>query len=158
MFDAMNNRTNMPTQEEMLNTFTDMIQQTDDPMKKMFGQMALEKMQNQPRQASGNQQNSQQKINTVQVEQMREDIANLIDMNREAINAYKVLEAEHQQLTQLNTAMASSLGACICWGQKEGCPTCSGKGVPGTMPIDEHNFTILIQPFFEQLIKNQPQK
>jgi proline dehydrogenase len=153
MFDAMNNMANLPTQEEMLTSITNMIQQTDDPMKKMLGQMALEKMQNQPRQAGTTVKNA-----TNQVAQMQEDIATLIEMNREAITAYKTLQAEFQQLEQLNEGISSSLGACPCWGQNTACPTCNGRGVPGTREINEHNFNVLIQPFFEQLIKNEPQK
>lgn len=48
--------------------------------------------------------------------------------------------------TDVQTLLASALGACDCWGLQETCPTCGGDGFPGWSDPDVALFQEYVGP------------
>lgn len=62
------------------------------------------------------------------------------------------LEAEVDELRHRNDALAAALGAChVCWGEHDGCATCSGRGQPGWFRPDVATSRQIIGPAIERL-------
>lgn len=124
-----------------------LIEQIKDPNTKMLAQMMAkqqaEKSKPVPRMLPTGQ---------PPLEVMRQDIKELIRVNKELIRQRQSLELKHEQLKMLNTTAASAVGACECWGKNPGCPVCQGQGRPGTQEVNQAAFGQLIAPFFQALM------
>ncbi|MCP4470114.1 MAG: hypothetical protein GY815_05425 [Gammaproteobacteria bacterium] len=57
-----------------------------------------------------------------------------------------VVMAHYSELKESNTALASALGACECWGEDFDCVLCEGEGSPGWTLPDEEDFSEYIRP------------
>jgi|SRR5215211_4853235 len=63
-------------------------------------------------------------------------------------NMYRELDG----LRERNYALASALGACYqCWGEDLDCPTCSGRGHPGSSMPDTSLLAQLVMPAMQRL-------
>lgn len=133
--------------KEMMASMIQNLADSDDPYKKMLGQVMLQNAQN----------SAQESISPVppprQADpvQVQKDIKTLIAMNRGLIAECKMLISQKENLEQLNRYAAAAFGACECWGLNKECAQCGGAGLPGSLEIDEQKFTRLAAPLFEKL-------
>jgi hypothetical protein len=62
------------------------------------------------------------------------------------------LERELQEHRERNDAIADALGACPeCWGDDRLCPTCSGRGRPGSATPSRQAFERYLAPLLRRL-------
>ena len=52
----------------------------------------------------------------------------------------------HEALVDRNMLLAAALGACECWGEKDGCPGCGGLGSAGWVPPDPEPYAQYVAP------------
>jgi len=52
----------------------------------------------------------------------------------------------HEALVDRNMLLAAALGACECWGEKDGCPGCGGLGSAGWVPPDPELYEQYVAP------------
>lgn len=124
-----------------------LIEQIKDPNMKMMAQMMAKQQAEKNRPALRTFTTDQPSL-----EVMRQDIRELIRVNKDLIQKRQSLELKHEQLKMLNATVASAMGACECWGQNMGCPSCQGQGRPGTQEVNQTAFSQLIAPFFQALM------
>lgn len=141
-----------PDQTQLLASLRQMAEQTDNPMKKMLVQMALQKAENAHNEKEsylgnrgGHSRHSPEK--------MQRDIQTLLQINQQMRDAYRSLQEEYQLHRSWNQKASRSLGACECWGQNTQCPNCLGKGIPGVFEADVDGFQHLMQPFIARIIE-----
>lgn len=146
----------IPDQNQLLASLRQMADQTTDPMKKMLVQMALQKAESIPA-APAPPPGRMQRPDTATAGQMRQDILQLLEMNRELMAAYRALQTEHQQWRDWNRQASSATGACQCWGFDPNCPDCQGQGIAGTFEVDVPGFQRLMQPFVARLVQSSIQ-
>ena len=124
-----------------------LIDQIKDPQTKMMAQMMAKR---QTESSPPAQRNARTLPPAVEV--MRQDIRELIRINKELIQKQQSLDRRYEQLRIQNATVASALGACVCWGQDAACPVCRGDGRPGTQDVNQEAFGELIAPFFQTLM------
>lgn len=131
--------------ESVMSSIQQMAEQSTDPMKRMLAQMALSKMQE-------SKSSVRERPVAQDTQKMRQDIQQLIQMNRGLMEDVKALQNLKNQVVERNQVMASSLGACTCWGFDPTCGHCNGNGIPGTQEVNTEYFQQLILPFFQKII------
>jgi hypothetical protein len=134
------------TYEDMMGALVQNLEQTNDPYKKMLGQMILQNFQSE-RQSDQGTKAPRPRANG----QMQQDVKTLVKINRGLLGEYKALRQSHDELKQANGYTAAALGACECWGFDASCANCGGQGAPGNFEVDEPKFNRLIQPLFEKI-------
>jgi len=51
-----------------------------------------------------------------------------------------------EALVDRNLLLATALGACECWGEDAGCPSCGGEGSAGWLPPDPELYGEYVAP------------
>ncbi|MEZ5039699.1 MAG: hypothetical protein R2828_07395 [Saprospiraceae bacterium] len=144
------NNNSAASYEEMMTSLVQNLGQSEDPYKKMLGQVMMQNLQKGKERENHIPINGHKNGGSVQ---MRQDVKTLIKMNKELLSEYKALQQKHNKIVRLNAYAASALGACECWGIDPDCSDCHGNGSPGNLEIEEQKFNHLIQPFFVKLIQ-----
>jgi hypothetical protein len=62
----------------------------------------------------------------------------------------------HEALVDRDLLLAAALGACDCWGEDPGCPTCGGRGTPGWMPPDPELYADYVEPAVRRTTQDEP--
>jgi len=62
----------------------------------------------------------------------------------------------YQELLDRDSALAAALGACDCWGEDRGCPTCDGAGAPGWALPDQRLYAAYVQPAVDAAVPRVP--
>jgi hypothetical protein len=65
---------------------------------------------------------------------------------RAATDNHREELTEYEELVDRNTALATALGACDCWGQHVDCLICHGAGGPGWALPDKRLFGSYVHP------------
>lgn len=74
--------------------------------------------------------------------ELSEAKARIKELSKALRRAKKTIRAQREQ----NAVIASTLGACECWGAHQRCRTCAGAGTPGFFAPEPNLFEELIGP------------
>jgi hypothetical protein len=64
--------------------------------------------------------------------------------------------AAHEALVDRSVLLAAALGACDCWGEDAGCPSCGGQGSAGWVPPDPELYAEYVAPAVRRTSSDGP--
>ena len=80
-----------------------------------------------------------------------EDVKHLLEINKVMRVSLNELKTENEKMVDHYRTLTKALGACECLGENVICPICHGKGVPGSMHIDESGFHKYVYPLLQKI-------
>lgn len=80
-----------------------------------------------------------------------EDVKHLLEINKAMKIALNDLKTENERMVNRYRKITHALGACECLGENVICPICHGKGIPGSMMIDEEAFNSYVYPLIQRI-------
>lgn len=86
-----------------------------------------------------------------------EDVKHLLEINKAMKIALTDLKNENEKMVDRYRTLTSALGACECLGENVICPICHGKGVPGSLLIDEKAFNKYVYPLIQRITQTVEQ-
>ncbi|MEO0469290.1 MAG: hypothetical protein AAF206_06710 [Bacteroidota bacterium] len=91
-----------------------------------------------------------------QIKQQEALIKRLSTSNKKLKDKIRLLVENLTYRIEVNDTLAAATGSCAhCWGEDPNCPECNGKGVPGSLPIDEEAFMNFVQPIIKQYTQSR---
>lgn len=85
------------------------------------------------------------------------DVRDLLEINKAMKIALNELKTNNEKMVERYRALTKALGACECLGENVICPICHGKGVPGSLLIDEKGFNKYVYPLIQKITQTVEQ-
>ena len=98
-----------------------------------------------------NQKEEQEAPRHITLSKAVEDVKQLLDINKAMRISLNELKNENEKMVERYRTLTRALGACECLGENVICPLCHGKGVPGSMLIDETAFNRYVYPLLQKI-------